>query len=104
MNSLRSSSIVHSSYLLTNKSRRVCGMEAQIPVGQGMRLGSDLVQRIGAIRAIVERVPLVPLQLIVIVDCRALTDRASAIVFLRSQGRVRIAVRPNIERAMVLVA
>ena len=90
MNRLCSSSIVHLG--LSNKSRRVCGMEAQIPVGQCMRLGANLVQRIGAIRAIVERIPLVPLQLIVIVASRALTDRTSAIVFLRSQGRVRVAV------------
>ena len=56
-----------------------------------MCLGTDLVQRIRAICAIVERIPLVPLQLIVIVDSHALAGHASAIVFLRSQGRVRIA-------------
>ena len=77
--------------MLTNKSRRVCGMEAQISVGQCMCLGTDLVQRIRAICAIVERIPLVPLQLIVIVDSHSLAGHASAIVFLRSQGRVRIA-------------
>lgn len=67
-------------------------MEAQISVGQCMRFGTNLVQRIRATRAIVERVPLVPFQLIVIVDSWTYTDRASAIVFLRSQGRVGIAV------------
>ena len=68
--------------MLTNKSRRVCGMEAQISVSQCMCLGTDLVQRVRAVCAIIERIPLVPFQLIVIAN--AYTGRASTIVFLCS--------------------
>ena len=67
-------------------------MEAQISVSQCVCLGTDLVQRVRAVCAIIERIPLVPLKLIVIADSHALAGCASAIVFLRSQGRVRIAV------------
>ena len=68
-----------------------------------MRLGADLVQRIRAISAIIERIPLVPFQLIVIVACQALAGHASTIIFLRSQGRMWVAACSCIECPMMLV-
>ena len=57
-------------------------METQISIGQSMCLRDNLVQLVGRARALIERIPLVPFQLIVI--AHAYTGRAYTIVFFCS--------------------
>ena len=58
--------ILNSTQLLTDKPCRVCGMETQISIGQSMCLRDNLVQLVGRARALIERIPLVSFDLIVV--------------------------------------
>ena len=87
--------------LLTNKSCRVCRVEAQISVGHRMGLGTNLVELVGGAGALVECVPLVTLKLVVEVTCG---DALLTIIFLRPQGRVRVTASARIDRSVVYIA
>ena len=65
---------------LSTKSRRVCRVEAEIPVRQGVSLRIDLLQVVRA-RVSVERVPLISFQLVVEVSW---SDTLLAVVLLGS--------------------
>lgn len=90
-----------SSNLSIEESRRVCWVKTQISVCQGWCFTTDLLQGCWAVRASIKRVTLARLEL-VIISCGTVCP--CHIVFFGPQGRVRVAIRPDIYGPTVVVA